>query len=200
MRGGHFMFSAANGQACGGRASGSRDRPPKQLSWKMGQSIDFHQRPNVLIALWLSRFWCRLVRYGYVEPDSQASHCANSEADHLRRLLIAEDGVERCYRGIDNKDHFGVLDFNGLAAHPSSILIFLHRAMLKPIDDTVAEMGFVGGRQHSFASCGERHRTLKVAKPQMLYGRMYLAHRRVPDASFDAVWIAYCSLPATPSS
>jgi hypothetical protein len=121
--------------------------------------------------------------------------------------LIAEDGVELCYRAIDNKDHFGFLDYNILAAHPSSVLIIRHRAMLKPIDDIVnfrylcqiAKMGFVGGRQHSFACGGERHRTFKVAVPQMLYGRMYLAHRRVADAGFDVVWIAYGSLLATPS-
>jgi hypothetical protein len=34
----------------------------------------------------------------------------------------------------------------------------------------------------------------------MLDGRMYLAHRRVSDASFDVVRIAYGSLLATPSS
>jgi len=61
-------------------------------------------------------------------------------------------------------------------------------------------MGFVGWRQHSFACGGERHRTLKVAPLQMLDGRMYLAHRRVSDASFDVVRIAYGSLLATPSS
>ena len=122
--------------------------------------------------------------------------------------MIAEDGVELCYPAIDNKDRLGFLDCDSLAAPPPSILFVLHRTMPKPVDDIVnlrhpcqfAKMGFVGGRQHSFACGGERHRTLKVAPLQMLYGRMYLTHRRVSDASFDLVRIAYGSLLATPSS
>jgi hypothetical protein len=113
-----------------------------------------------------------------------------------------------CYRTIDNKDRFGFLDCDSLAAPPSSILFVLHRTMPKPVDDIVnlrhpcqfAKMGFVGGRQHSFACGGEHHRTLKVGPLQMLYGRMYLAHRRISDASFDVVRIGYGSLLATPSS
>jgi hypothetical protein len=113
--------------------------------------------------------------------------------------LIAEDGVEFCYRAIDNKDRFGFLDCDTLATPPSSILFVLRRTMPKPVDDIVnfrhpcqfAKLELIGGRQYSFACGGERHRALKVATPQMLYGRVYLAHRRVSDASFDMVRIAY---------
>lgn len=80
--------------------------------------------------------------------------------------------------------------------------------MPKPVDDIVnlrhpcqfAKLGLVGGRQHSVACGGERHRALKVATLQMPHGRMYLAHRRVSDASFDMVRVGYGSLLATPSS
>ena len=122
--------------------------------------------------------------------------------------MIAEDGVELCYRTIDNKDRFGLLDCDSLAAHPPSILFVLHRTKPKPVDDIVnfrhprqfAKWGSsVGGNIPSPVD-GERHRTLNVAPLQMLDGRMYLAHRRVSDASFDVVRIAYGSLLARPSA
>src|ERR1700733_2412183 len=94
---------------------------------------------------------------------------------------------------------FSPLIYAFKAAPPSSILFVLHRNMPKPADDNLllpcqfAKPGLVGGRQHSFACGGERHRTVKVAMLQMPYGSISLANRRVSDVSIDMVRVGYGS-------
>ena len=54
-------------------------------------------------------------------------------------------------------------------------------------------MGFVRWRQHSLASGCKGYRTLEITSMQMVYSRVYLAHRCVPNGSVDMVWVAYDS-------